>query len=295
MRAILRYSILCLTILTFHSCTDVVDLDVSSAPPELVVEGVLSDDQDLFVKLSETSAFFDNSGFNSISGARVSLLENGVEKVVLTESPIEAGTYLSDFKGSLGNIYQLRVEINANVPDQMLGTWVSSADTMKRVPTIDSMAQLRLDRNTNPQAFFEGQYAVMYFGDFDGRGDYYRLIRSLNDSVFAQEDFFINDENFDGFYLGAGGDFPALSVYGPFEDPEPGQEPDSLSVRLVSISKGFFDYMQVLLTQVQTGSPFDAPPALVLGNIHKENEPETYAFGYFQVNASSESGIRYAP
>lgn len=293
MKKLIQYSSLFLFALSLYSCTDVVQLDVEAAAPELVVEGVLSNDQELVVRLSQTAPFFDNSPFTAIPGARVSIHENGQEAAVLTESTVEPGTYFSNFRGSIGNLYQLKVEINSNAPDQILGTWWSSADSMKRVPTIDSLGQDSLDRNTIPQAFFAGQYALMYFGDFQGQGDYYRITRTLNDSAFAQENFFITDENFDGFYFG--GNFPAIAIFGPFERPEMGMEPDSLTVRLTSVSKEFFDYMQVLNTQVQTGSPFDAPPALVLGNIRKEGAEETFAFGYFQVVAASTSGIRYQP
>lgn len=294
MKKLIQYSGLLALAIGLYSCTDVVELDVEAAAPELVVEGVLSNDKELLVRLSQTAPFFENSSFERIPGARVSIHENGQEVAVLSESSLDPGTYFSNYTGNVGNQYQLKVEISANAPDQIIGTWWSTADSMKRVPIIDSLDQRFLDRNTIPQAFFPGQYAVMYFGDFEGRGDYYRVTRTLNDSAFAQENFFITDENFDGFYFG-GGLFPALAVFGPFDEPEMGMEPDSLSVRLTSVSEEFFDYMQVLNTQVQTGSPFDAPPALVLGNIFKEGSPETFAFGYFQVVAASTNGIRYQP
>lgn len=294
MKSAFKYFGLLILGISLFSCTDVVDLDVEAAPPELVVDGLLSNDRDLYIKLSQTSGFFDNSDFEPIRGARVSIYENGQETDILTESTDTPGTYRSNFKGNVGNQYQLRIEINNNAPEQILGTWWSTADSMKRVPTIDSLGQMTLDRNTIPQAFFPGEYAVMYFGDFEGVGDYYRVSRMLNDSVFAQENFFITDENFDGFYFG-GGLFPPIAIYGPFEEPEVGEEADSLSVRLESVSEEFFDYMQVLNTQVQTGSPFDAPPALVLGNIYRDGNPNDYGFGYFRVVAASENGIRYTP
>lgn len=294
MKSAFKYFGLLILGISLFSCTDVVDLDVEAAPPELVVDGLLSNDRDLYIKLSQTSGFFDNSAFEPIRGARVSIYENGQETDILTESTDTPGTYRSNFKGNIGNQYQLRIEINNNAPEQILGTWWSTADSMKRVPTIDSLGQMSLDRNTIPQAFFPGEYAVMYFGDFEGVGDYYRVSRMLNDSVFAQENFFITDENFDGFYFG-GGLFPPIAIFGPFEEPEVGEEADSLSVRLESVSEEFFDYMQVLNTQVQTGSPFDAPPALVLGNIYRDGNPNDYGFGYFRVVAASENGIRYTP
>lgn len=294
MKVSLKNSVLVLFTLFGIACTDEVDLNVESAPPELVVDACLSNDRDLYVKLSQTAAFFDNSTFSAISGARVSLYENDQELVVLTEDPQEPGMYRSSFRGRMGPSYKLRIEINGGAPDQVLGLWWSETERIKRVPQIDSLKQMSLNRNTNPQVFEAGDYAVLYFGDFEGQGDYYRILRTLNDSVFAQEDFFISDENFDGFYLGTRG-FPAAAVHGPFEEPEPGQAPDTLSLGLQSVSESFFDYMQVLSTQVQTGTPFDAPPALVLGNIHREDNPESYAFGFFRAVNTVSSGLRYEP
>ncbi|WP_421752260.1 DUF4249 domain-containing protein [Croceimicrobium sp.] len=281
-------------LISISACTDVVELDVDSSEPELVVDGVLTNDRNLFVKLSQTAAYFDNQPFKPISDARVSLWKDGQELVVLDENQNTPGLYESATRGEFNATYQIKVEISGDVPDKIAGTWISAIDTLRLVPPIDSMKQRTLNRNTTPQAFFEGDYALMYFGDLPGEGDYYRVIRNLNDSIFAQENNFISDEGFDGIYFGQGF-IPPIAIYGPFEEPEAGEDPDSLGVLLQSVSPEFFDYMQVLNSQVQTGSPFDAPPALVLGNIHKENEPNTYAFGYFQVVGSSRNGIRYQP
>lgn len=276
------------------SCTDIVELDVEASDPELVVDGLVTNDQFAYVRLSETAPYFDNSSFKAVSGARVSLYKDGQEQVVFTESTEKPGLYESSYKGEFLSVYQLRIEVTGGASDHVLGIWWSNPDTLREVPAVDSLQQRRLNRNTTPQAFEEGEYAVMFFGDLPGAGDYYRLIRSLNDSVFAQENNFISDEGFDGIYFGQGF-IPPINIYGPFEDPENGEAADSLGVILQSVSPDYFDYMQILSSQVQTGSPFDAPPALVLGNLYKEDDPKAYAFGYFRVAGSSRNGIRYQP
>lgn len=293
MKRIQLYILLFTLLGLFQACTDVVELDVDAAEPELVVDGFLSNDGFSYVKLSQTAAYFDNADFTAISGAKVSLYKDGQEVLVYTESNDQAGFYESNYLGDFLSVYQLKIEID-NGPDKIVGTWWSDPDTLRAVPNIDSLQQRRLNRNTTPQAFQDGEYAVMFFGDLPGAGDFYRVIRSLNDSVFAQENNFISDEGFDGIYFGQGF-IPPINIYGPFEDPENGSQPDSLGVILQSVSPAFFDYMQILNSQVQTGSPFDAPPALVLGNMYQENDADAHAFGYFRVVGSSRNGIRYQP
>ena len=171
-------SLLAIT-LFLASCRDVVELDVEAAAPELVVNGELSDKDDLFVQLQSTAGFFDNSAFEAISNARVSILEDGQEAVILQESDSVPGRYESNFRGTVNKEYQLRIEIGTDAPDKIQGTWLSKLDTLRPVPEIDSVKQATLSRNTIPQAFFEGEYAVMFFGDFVGEGNRYRFKRQL--------------------------------------------------------------------------------------------------------------------
>lgn len=291
----LPYILLGLFLITFTSCRDVVELDVEAAEPELVVNGMLTNNADVYVDLQSTAPYFENQGFKAISNARVSIFENGQEVVVLDESNSLPGHYEANFRASFNKQYQLRVEVvGTNYPEKIQGVWLTKLDTLRPVPPIDSMKQATLNRSTTPQAFFEGEYALMYFGDFPGKGNYYRIKRKLNDSLFAQENIIINDENVDGIYFGQGL-FPPIAIYGPFEEPEDGNEPDSLTVFIQSVSADFEDYLNVLQSQVQTGSPFDAPPAMVVGNIHKEGNEKTSAFGYFQTVGVRHNGLRYTP
>lgn len=293
MRRIQLFIIFLLAISLNQACTDVVELDVEAAEPELVVDGLLTNDQFSYVRLSETAPYFDNQEFKAVSGAQVSLLKDGQEVLVYTESNTEPGLYESNYLGDFLGVYQLKIEIIQG-SEKIAGTWFSDPDTLRAVPNVDSLQIRRLNRNTTPQAFQDGDYAVMFFGDLAGPGDYYRIIRSLNDSVFAQENNFISDEGFDGIYFGSGF-FPPINIYGPFEEPESGMPADSLGVILQSVAPEYFDYMQVLSSQVQTGSPFDAPPALVLGNLYKDGDAKAHAFGYFRIAGSSRNGIRYQP
>jgi hypothetical protein len=281
-------------ILSFAACTDVVELEVPQTAPEIVITGQLSNTDSCYVRISTTAPYFSDEETTKISGARVSIWQGSTEVALLTESSLTAGYYSSDFKGSIGNLYHIEVLVEGNFPEKTLGTWVSVFDTLRDCPVVDSIRQATLSRSTTPQAFEEGEYALMYFGVIPNVRNYYRLKRTLNDSVFAKEIIVFDDEGVDGIYFGSG-IFPPISIYGPFEEDEMEIELDTLVVRLESISRDFGDFLDLVNSQTQVGSPFDAPPALVVGNIHRKGDAEDYAFGYFNVVGSNTNGLRYMP
>lgn len=281
-------------LLSLGSCQDVVELDVPQSEPELVLRGQLSDNDSIFVELSTTAPYFSETQNTAISGARVSLWEGDTEIGLLGEEAGRAGYYSANFKGTPGKVYHIEAEINGDYPAATLGTWTSFPDTLRVCPTIDSIRQATLNRSTTPQAFEEGEYALLYFGDIAKVKNSYRIKRTLNDSAFAQEIILFNDEGFDGLYFGSAF-FPPIAIFGPFEEPQEGELGDSLVVRLESISADFENFLTLLNSQTQVGSPFDAPPALVVGNIHRKGNTKDYAFGYFSVVGTSTNSIRYQP
>jgi len=291
-----KYSktILLVFALSLYACQDVVEIDVPASDIQLVISGQISDQDSVSVSLSTTAAYFSEGETTKVSGARVSIWEGNSELSLLTESSGQAGHYSSDFKGSVGKIYHVEVAVNGDYPENTLGTWVSAPDTLRACPPIDSLLQATLNRTTNPRAFEEGEFALMYFGDIPDTRNYYRVKRSLNDSSFAREIITFDDFGVDGAYFG-GNIFPPISIFGPFEAPEIGEEPDSLRVRIESISSDFESFLALINSQTQVGSPFDAPPALVLGNIHRKNNEADYAFGYFSVVGTNSKGLRYKP
>ena len=118
-------------LISISACTDVVELDVDSSEPELVVDGVITNDRNVFVKLSQTAAYFDNNPFIPLKNARVSLWKDGQELVVLNENASTPGLYESATLGEFNATYQIKVEISGDVPDKIAGTWISVIDTLR--------------------------------------------------------------------------------------------------------------------------------------------------------------------
>tara|TARA_R110002050_G_scaffold225447_1_gene361342 strand:- start:13916 stop:14797 length:882 start_codon:yes stop_codon:yes gene_type:complete len=280
--------------LIFASCQDVIEIDVPVGATELVISGQISDKDSAYVQLSTTSPYFSQGETRVISGARVSIWKGNAEMALLSESISKPGFYSSNFQGSIGEIYHIEVDISGDYPRSTLGTWVSKSDTLRACPPLDSLVQATLSRTTTPRAFEEGEYALMFFGDIPDTKNYYRVKRTLNDSAFAREIIIFDDFGLDGAYFG-GGEFPPVSIYGPFEEDKMDLEKDTLVVRVESISDDFQSFLTLVSSQDQVGSPFDAPPALVVGNIHRKDNEREYAFGYFSVVGTNSNGLRYKP
>lgn len=282
----------CLLLVTSTACEDVVDIDVPQSQAEIVISGMVSDSLPVEVELSLTDEFFGEGSPPVISNAQVKLLENGQEVSTLQESNNEPGLYTSPFRGELGNKYQVEVSVTGDYPDQVLGTWRSQPELMKRVPDIDSLKIVYLDRNTQPRAFNPGNYALLYFQELPGQGDIYRIRRWLSDSSYRTPQFVIEDEQVDGLYFGR--NIPPISLHGPFHEDDSITQP-VFRLQLESITRSYADFLQILSEQTNVGSPFDAPPALVIGNIYNTSDTTIQGFGYFRASSVRPASIRYAP
>lgn len=290
-----HFALIALALLILSACQDVVDIDVPSADTELVVEGSISDLDPARVLLSTTAPFLGDDETPKLSNAVVEVYENDTLFEQLQEVDSIPGLYRGTQVGEIGKEYHLEIRLFGNYPEGVTGQWRSGQSRLKPVAQIDSMKTRRLDRNTTPNVFNPGVYALLFFQERPGRGDFTRVHRWLNDSLFQRQVVIIEDEGIDGVYFGQGL-FPPIAIYGPFD------EQDTLAdgtidfvVRFESISKDQADYLRLISEQTQVGSPFDAPPALIIGNIRKQEDSSDYAFGYFQASAVSEAQVRYDP
>lgn len=282
-------------LLLFSRCQDPIDVDVPSRPPELVVDGWVTDSDSFAssVRLSTTTNFFQADRSAAVEKAQVYLLENGDTVAQLQEQTDSAGYYQSPFTGTAGRSYQLRLSISTG-PEQVVGDWRSRPEVLRPVPTLDSIKVRMLDQNSQPPAFTEGLFALGYFQELPGKGDFLRIRRQINDSLFQRDIFAVEDEGVDGFYFGQF-PVPPIGLYGPLEAQNSQAEPDTFRARLESITGDYFDFLNLLADQVNVGTPFDAPPALVVGNIISNRDTTEYAFGYFRASATSSASTTYRP
>ena len=253
-------------ILIFISCEDVIEVDLTEAEERLVVEanllkikGVSNENQ--FIRLTKTRGFFEEE-LTSVNNAEVIVTgDNGEIYEFVHDS---SGFYTTtEFEANLMQKYYLNIEVDGEI--------YSAEETLLPVSSIDSITQ----RN---DAGFGGDEVELkaYYTDPEGEPNYYLFTFFVNFVDFPTVEIY-EDEFFDGNTI--------FALYQE-EDLEPG---DEVIVQNFGLSEQFYEYMNVLLSQVgSVGGPFQTQPAVVRGNIINETNPDNFPYGYFSVSESDQ-------
>ena len=250
--------------LAFLSCEEVVDIDLDTAPPRLVVDAALTWQKGTagngqYIRLTTTAPFFSDD-IPVVSGATVNVTNSTNTIFEFIEEP-ETGAYIcNDFVPVLNETYVLTVIYG----DQIF----TASEVMKPVPAIDDIEQ-------EDEAGFSGEEIELkiLFTDDAATSDYYLFsVRPQSEAApFYQtiDDHFIQGNQSFGLFI--------------VEDLESG---DLVDVRFSGISEQYHNYLSILLSIAggNSGSPFQAPPVTVRGNIVNEANPQNFALGYFSLS-----------
>ena len=273
----MRYIAIVIVALLAWSCQDVIEIDTDESTKSLTVYGQINDTTGARVSLSLTTSYFEQGTNPPINDAEVYLFEHGVVVGELSRTATD-GEYFLNYPGILNKSYHIEILLPASYG--LPQNWATSNEVLSRVFQPDSFSWRFLDRTTVPAVFEEGYYSILYFKEPDGVGDNYRIRRWLNDSLFTQEFFIFEDQNFDGADFG--GVFPGFGIYGPME------EGDTMSIEISSISREYFEFLTLVNEQVfQVGGPFDPPPSPIVGNVYNVDQPSEYGYGFFSASAQT--------
>jgi Domain of unknown function (DUF4249) len=101
--------LLSLILLATTSCTKIIDVDLNSSDPKVIVEADITDQTDGYqVKISKTVNFSDDNNYPAVRGAVVTVTDNLGTIQTLTEST--SGLYtLKSAKGVSGKTYTLKI------------------------------------------------------------------------------------------------------------------------------------------------------------------------------------------
>ncbi|WCT11038.1 DUF4249 domain-containing protein [Mucilaginibacter jinjuensis] len=118
--------------ITVYSCTKTIEPPLVNSPPQLVIEGAVSDTAGPYhVNISKSVDFYADNTYPGVSGATVTITDQtaGVNDV-LTET--STGTYTTHtIVGKPGNTYQLKVVLD--------GKTYTSTSTMPYAVALDSI------------------------------------------------------------------------------------------------------------------------------------------------------------
>ena len=172
-----------MVILPFLSCTKVVNINLNSSSPRLIIESSVSDQfNSCRVRLSLSVNYNEPNVFPPVTGATVILTDDLGNTISLNETT--GGIYVSPaFKGEPGRTYTLTVTASGK-------TYIATSRMPAAVP-IDTIYQDKLIRG----AFRGGEtikFVVVRYLDPYGNGNYYRFVEKIN--METQNSIYLDDD-----------------------------------------------------------------------------------------------------
>jgi hypothetical protein len=211
---------LCLIILS-TSCEKVILIDLNEADQKIVVDAIVSNDSiQNYVILSKSGGFYQSNDFEAISGATVTITDDGGIIYTLNES--NPGYYSNpDLIGQLKTTYNLEV-ITENET-------ITGNTYIPDTTHLDSLSYF-----WNAGGFGDpGWFVLMHWSDEEAEENFYRFKATINSykekRISLLDDLLIN---------GVETQYPLFDV--------DVKDYDTLTVEFIEIDKGTYDYLKVL-------------------------------------------------
>ena len=263
MKKITVYLMLILAVFS-TGCEDVIQVDLDSAPPKLVIEAAINWKKGTSgnlqrIKLTTTTGFYSTE-IPEVSGATV-YIKNSANVVFTFSEIVNTGEYTCDtFIPILNETYTLTVVSNGNT--------YTATETLKPVAPITKIVQ-------NDKGGFTGTDVEIktFYQDPAGETNYYLYKYAYSNQV--KSNFYVDQDEFIN-----GNEFFSISQNDALK------KDDSIEVSHFGISKAYYNYMSVLVSIAGNsgGGPFQSPPATVRGNIINTTDSENYPLGYFSLS-----------
>lgn len=271
-----RFIIFILSIYILISCEDVIEVDVVSEPPRLVVDAVIRIDesaqfQTARVEVSLTDSFFGESPVTELTNIGITNIDQestfaNPNTIQLLE--VEPGVYERQKNTTFFTEGRLVFQLTHEGRN-----YFSATQYVPTVP-IDSLEQ----RDGSLFGGDDTEIAIT-FTDNPDRDDYYVF-------DFGFDEFLVSE---DSFYQGQQFEFSYF-----YDDKlQPGTE---VEISILGADLTFFNYMGLLFLQSgDSQGPFQTPVATVRGNIFdvtdidnidsfdNVDQPDSFALGYFAI------------
>lgn len=236
-----------ISLLTLSSCEDVVDVNLDTAAPKLVIDasikwqkGTVGNGQS--IQLTTTTGFYETT-IPKVTGAIVFITDSNAIQYDFNEDIGTVNYICTNFNPVLNEAYVLTV-----IHD---GQTYLATENLISSPTIDSVAQ-------NDEGGFTGEEIELkfFFQDNVLEDNFYM---SQSNNLLKQ--LIEYDVFYDRFTQGN-------QMFGLYID-EDLKTNDVIDFTLHGISQGYYNFMSVLLSVAGSGGggPFQTPPATVRGNI----------------------------
>jgi hypothetical protein len=257
------YFLLLLITILAAACKKVVNVDLKSAAPQIVIEGNVTDDAGAYeIRITKTVDFSADNVFPPVTNATVFITDSTNE---LTEQLLEvdSGAYFTtDLIGVSGHTYSLQVNVD--------GQQYTASSTMPfRVP-LDSITFAE-NVNFNNQLEIN---AIANFQDPPGIHNYYQFTEYVNSRQIP--DIFVFDDRLsDGRY-----------IQNPlFNDSSYLQKGDTLVLVMECIDENTYNYFNTLINVTGNNNFQSVTPANPTSNLSNG------ALGYFSAHTLQRAAI----
>lgn len=262
-----QYLYIAILILGSISCRDVIDIKLREQSGRLVVEGLITDDPNrVWVKLSTTNSYYDNSTPPQVHNADVRLYtEDGEELLVFAYSD-QHKRYMpqNSFAVNINESYTIRINYNGE-------EYISSGRIHENV-RLDSVYTLFV-----PEFFFRPEGYYVYLDGFlpKDKRRFFRWMVYQNDTLKdGRGDYFI----FDNQLL-------QEEIKG-FEIPYGFEIGDTVKLESYSLNEDMFVYYNEFVNLLfNDGGVFSPPPVNPSSNVFNTDDEENYPLGFVQFSS----------
>ena len=258
--------------LVFAACEKIVDIEIPSEDPRLVIESEIYNIKDIWkVKLSLSQPYFDQDSADDVSSALVFITEMGGDTVFLNYT--DTGMYVSadSHQCIVGNSY----ELNVVYKDQTY----SANEQLQNAFPIDTLMSFFL--SPNDRSFPTGTYVFVQGKSDSFKTNYYLFKTYRNDTLKSSD---LDDDRFGSVSL-LNSLFNVNDILREIDLgklPRPilfdVEENDTVRVEQFALTEEYYKFLtDVNAQQSRSGTPFDPPPA------NPNNNLSNGALGYFAV------------
>lgn len=254
-----------LIVLLFSNCEKVVDIDVPTIEPKLIIDAsfeVLFNTTpvtaNVVVKLKLSTDYFDET-IPTVSDAIV-FLTNTIDSSVINFSDVNLNgnfTPIINFIPKDAIEYELTVIYKSEI--------YKGTATKVKSTQIDNAMQ-------GDETLFSGKEIEIKvaFKDNVDRENYY-LFNFTNNLFLPLEDRFFNGTNYNFSF---------------FYQEDEIEVPTNVTVTMSGITKDYFTYFRILQNQSGTsgGGPFQSVPSSLLGNVINTTNEANFPLGYFHIS-----------
>lgn len=219
-----------LILLTTVSCEDVIDVDLHSVTPQLVIEGTVRLNEQAEVVITQTQDFGSVNKYPPVTDAQVVISDDAGNTETLRCN--EAGKYVaSGIVGVERRTYRLSVVYK--------GVEYTSVSRMPPLVELDALTLYKLPVKDYPDP-------MVHFVDPVGEeNQYYRYVISVNGVRPTEgrlEDRLISTEFMDGSMVS----FPIFVNYEDHRDKDPYEKGDMITVEMQCLDKGTYTFFETL-------------------------------------------------